>query len=85
MTKAPRVWHLCLMSVSATAASEDVGTEPPNLSRPDRYRLAAEADVDVRVVDSEWKRWRAGEAAEGPARARIRRVAVAMGLAQGGK
>lgn len=52
------------------------------LSRPDRYRLAAEADVDVRVVDSEWTRWQAGESASGVVRERIRRVALALGLAR---
>lgn len=44
--------------------------------------MAAEADVDVRVVDSEWNRWAQGGEVEGPVRARIRRVAIALGLAR---
>ena len=52
-----------------------------SLSRPDRYLLASKADVDVRVVDTEWERWTAGEAAQGVVRAGVRRVAVVLAFA----
>ena len=61
----------------AANAYQDVSGE---LTRSGKYRLAAEADVHVRVVEMDWASWKAGEAPSGSVRARLRRVAIALGV-----
>lgn len=58
----------------------DLVNQDGTLTRHGRYRLAANADVDARVVDSEWAAWCKGEQPASRTRERIRRVAREMGL-----